>query len=495
MKSLPENMVATQVIRQSGSPGSLHVFELSHERAVDKKLLLLVEIEVSDKDNEGIVEDIAREIEQEFFNAPTKETEYAFENALAKANIRVKDTLLVKPKNWLNRMHVIVLALAGPEAYLASVGMVHAFLVHREKIVDVLRSPDGHAAPPNPLKLFTNIVSGKLGPETAMVLANESVLDYLSVERIRKCAQEFDAQEAAEALTELLAQAPSNKQFGLAVVSPLPRPLPETVIPDRPLRAPLTRQYAPFEPAYGRYGEEEEADAYPSGAPEEPYERFDSSGRATRALLGTLLVASQAALTVLLSLLAKLLEGLQLLIKRTGPALASFARATLATVRNAESRTYFLRRVKDAAGNAAYRAMHAPSRKRQLAGAAVAVLAVVFVASVLLRASKQNREQASTDFQAGISEIELKIGEAEASLIYGNKIKSQTVLAEAQASLAALAHEFPDEEERLAAAALSIESLQNRAEKKQPITAIQVVATVIPAPIGPNEAGLVQLGD
>ena len=87
--------MASHVIRQSGSPGSLHVFELSHERARDKKLLLLAEIEVSDKDNEKIIEDIAREIEQQFFNAPTKETEYAFENALVEQfkNLTLGDPL------------------------------------------------------------------------------------------------------------------------------------------------------------------------------------------------------------------------------------------------------------------------------------------------------------------------------------------------------------------------------------------------------------------
>lgn len=500
MKTLPAHESATRVIRQSGSPGSLHVFELSHERAADKKLILLAEIEVSDKDNEGIIEAVAREVEQQFFNAPTKETEYAFENALAKANLRVKDILLVKPKNWLNRIHIVVLALAGAEVYLASVGLVHAFLAHREKIVDILKAPGGSWQSPNPVKLFTNIVTGKLGPDTALILTNESVLDYLSVERIRKCAQEFDAPEAIEALTELLARAPANKQFGLAVISPAVLRAPEA--PRRTAaRATITtarrKPYAVAEPLPERSAFSPDVDEEPDMYEAEPVPagRFEAGGLTFRSFLAKATPVLLSAMTALLWLLAKLLEGMARLIRRLAPALASFAKAALATARNTDTRTYFLRRIRNAAGNMAYRVTHAQSRKRQLASLTVVVLLAVFVVSISVRALNRNRENADAMFQAGIAGVEQKMGEAEASLIYGNKIKSQALLAEALSTLAELAREFPEQDARLAAARDSITMLQNRAEKKQTITDIRSIATIIPAPLGPNETGLLGLGE
>ncbi|MBI1961348.1 MAG: hypothetical protein HYS45_01450 [Parcubacteria group bacterium] len=489
MKNLPEITMSCQVIRQSGSPGSLHVFELSHERARDKKLLILAEIEVSDKDNEKIIEDIAREVEQQFFNAPTKETEYAFENALAKANIKIKDTLLAKPKNWLNRIHIAVLALSGSEVYLASVGSVHAFLTHREKIIDVLASP-GAAASPNPVKLFTNIVTGKLGPDIAIVLANESVLDYLSIERIRKCAQESDAQEAVETLTELLSRAPSNKQFGLAVVAAaLPRTAEARGTPSS--RAEVHR-------AEPERAQDVEPYAEPYVSPEEPHYpsgQFDHGSSAMQALRKIAGTAAQRALTVLLSVLAKLLEALQMFVRRGVPALAAFAKTALTVARNTESRAYFFRRIKQAAGSTAYQQVLGQPKKRRLAGAGALLLIVVFIASVSVRARQQNQVDETARFQTSVAGIEQKVSEAEASLIYGNKIKSQTLLADSLAALAELSREFPGQGDRVMAIRDSIAALQARGEKRQPITGIKTIATAIPAPISPNATGLIPLGN
>ncbi|MBI2050795.1 MAG: hypothetical protein HYT31_03230 [Parcubacteria group bacterium] len=487
MKSRQSTIVSTEVLRQSGAPGTLEVFDLSHERARDKKLVVLVEIEISDRDNEIIVEDIVRELEYQFFNAPTQETEYAFENALAKANIKIKDTLLGKPKNWLNRIHIAVLGLAESEVHLAAVGMVHAFLVHNEKIVDVLKSPNDASAP-NPIKLFTNIISGKLTNETALVLTNESVLDYLSVERIRKCAREFEAPEACAALTELLARAPSHKQFALAVVSPArasvePR---ETARPSVPKaryaeEATLAAEYQPALP---------ESAPYP-----EAITRFEEGGQTAQAVLARMGQYSRAALTFMLATLAKLLEAFQRALKRAIPAMVAFEKTVAASLKNGNTRSYMRQRIKNTAAAWTRNLVYGQSKKRKLAGLAAVALVLVFAGSIAVRARRQNQESRIAEFQGRIARVEQKVSEAEASLIYGNKIKSQTLLAEVQALIAELEREFPDEEARYQALAGAIATLQNKSEKKQPISDIATVATIIPAPISANESGLAALGE
>ncbi|MEK7188962.1 MAG: hypothetical protein AAB671_00440 [Patescibacteria group bacterium] len=482
MKSAQSTTIATEVLRQSGAPGSLAVFELSHERAADLKLVLLAEIEVSDKDNDIIIEDIVREIEHQFFNSPAAEVEYAFENALAKANIRVKDTLLGKPKNWLNRIHIAVVALAGDEVHLGSVGTVHAFLVRREKIVDVLKAPGGPAAP-NPVKLFTNIVSGTLGADTSMVLANESVLDYLSIERIRKCAQEFDAPEALAALTELLGRAPSHKQFALAVINRSRERAPEAAIPRREPHSPLAAESA----TYGPHEEEEEEpfEDAPAGIP-----RFEAEGRMVLSVAARAREMGREALTLILAGLAKLLETLGRLIVRLIPAIARAAKTAAATFRNPDTRAYVWQRTRQAARALIY----GQPRKRQLALAAVVVLVAGFIGSISVRAYRQNQEVGTAEFSDRIAGVEQKVSEAEASLIYGNKIKSQALLAEVQTLLVELEQEFPDQEDQYAAIQSSITALQDKGEKKQSISDIATVATAVPAPISANESGILALG-
>lgn len=487
MKSRPSTIVSTEVLRQSGAPGSLAVFELSHERARDLKLVILVEIEVSDKDNEIIIEDIVREIEHQFFNSPAAEVEYAFENALAKANLRVKDTLLGKPKNWLKGMHIAVLALSGEEVHLASVGLAHAFLVRNEKIVDVLKSPEGTAAP-NPVKLFTNIVSGALAQGTAMVLTNESVLDYLSVERIRKCAQEFDAPEALAALTELLARAPSHKQFALAVISRSESAASAPVASGRAAR----REEAPQEAAEDAERVAEEPDPQEEYGPRVP--RFESGSRIAEAASAAARALAMALLTFILAGLAKLLEALQRAVKRSIPAIAAFARTLAASARNKDTRSYAWQRIQNAALGATRTLIRGQSRKRQMAGLAVIALVLVFAGSIVARALRQNQESQIAEFQGRIAGVEQKVSEAEASLIYGNKIKSQALLAEVQTLVADLEREFPDEEERYQAIRDATEALVDKSEKKQHASDIAVAATIIPSPISAKESGLFALG-
>lgn len=485
MKSRQSIIISTEVLRQSGAPGLLHVFELSHERALDKKLVVLAEIEVSDRDNEIIIEDIVREVEHQFFNTPAQETEYAFENALAKANIKVKDALLGKPKNWLNRIHIAVLALVEGEVHLAAVGMVHAFLVHNEKIVDVLKTPNGPDAP-NPIKLFTNIVSGALAHDTALVLTNESVLDYLSVERIRKCAREFEAPEACAVLTELLAKAPSHKQFGLAVVSSARESVAPRASAQKTQYADQYEEKIAMDDAYEP--DEPENAPYPDGT-----SRFEEKKQTTQIVIARIKTLSQAALTSALSLLAKLLEAFQRAIKRGIPAIAALGKTAVASLKNDNTRSYVWQRFKNATAAGIKNLIHGQSKKRQLAGLAAVVLVFAFAGSIVARAHRQNQENRIAEFQGRIAGVEQKMSEAEASLIYGNKIKSQALLAEVQTLIVELESEFPDEKTRYQALADAIAALQNKSEKKQLVTDIATAATIIPSPISANESGLLAL--
>ena len=216
MKKDSTNSIKYNIIKKQASSGYIEVFEIENAKYKNKKMLLFVEIEASDRDNEKIIQILKKELSGHFFNTPAQTDEYAFENALAKANIKIKDILLSKPKNWLNKIHIGIIALCNDEIYIAPIGNIHAFLIHNEKISDVLDSSQEQT--PNPVKLFTNIVSGKLTTGNAMVITNESVHDYLSEERIRKSAHENQPEEAIAKLSELLSHAPENKQFGLAII-------------------------------------------------------------------------------------------------------------------------------------------------------------------------------------------------------------------------------------------------------------------------------------
>src|SRR3990167_3658909 len=107
-----KNLIQSGVIdRQLNRGGLLKVANLRGESRQKGEIILLIEIESSDKDNQEIIETMSQRMGQEYFEAPTKSIEYSFENALSKVNIKMKDILLSKPKNWLTKMHIMAIAV------------------------------------------------------------------------------------------------------------------------------------------------------------------------------------------------------------------------------------------------------------------------------------------------------------------------------------------------------------------------------------------------
>jgi hypothetical protein len=489
MKKQATNLIAYEIIKRQATSGSLGVFELTSTRARGKKLLMMIEIEVSDKDNESIIEHLKSELEHQFFNAPTQTTEYAFEHALAKANIKIKDTLLAKPKNWLNKLHISAVAINGEEVHLASVGNAHAFLIHNQKIVDVLKS-SGATPTPNPVKLFTNIVSGTLGTENELVLANESVLDYLSPERIRKCAHEDEIHTAMEKLTELLVKAPETKQFALAIVN-------RTTKKESSAKAtakPIVKKEIPKDTNKEEeetYTKEEVVEKYL--APEE-VKQFESKSEIANIYTEKLKSFGKTALTFTLSLLSKLLELLQKLIKQIIPILISVIKAVGTMFKHQSARTYHTTKAKESI-KGIFTTLTTRSRKQSIIGVVILILVIVFVSSIALRAREKTEEAVVVNYEGQHSTIEKKISEAEAALIYQNNAGAATLLTEAQTLLDTFVDEFPNQKNSYDELTASITSLRNRTEKKNVIDNLEPIITITPAPISNKETGLVATDD
>ncbi|MAG28994.1 hypothetical protein CL632_02515 [bacterium] len=486
--------IATDTIKHTAASGLLSIFELTNPRSKSKKIVVFSEIEISDKDNDAIIEQIANEIKNQFFNAPTETSEYAFENALTKANIKIKDKLLAKPKNWLSKIHIVVLATSGEEVHLASVGNIHAFLTHNQKIVDVLKSPS-QTQTPNPVKLFTNIVSGKLAIGNSMVLINESVLDYLSIERIRKCAQENTPNEAIIKLNELLSRAPESKQFGLGIITRSYKKVPQ--------QEQTIRQIAEVNNKIKKYSdkkshkptqENQEENAVEKYLAPSKINRFESSKVALSSYTPKIKQLSLALLTFVLSVISKLLEAIERAFKRIIPLIISMFRALFSIGKHQSARTYHLSKIKLSASAFISNLIHTKPRKKQVIGLAVFLLVAIFVISISLRARENTTQEIKVNFQSQLTQIEQKVSQAEASLIYNNESGAKSILIEALALLSAFREKFPQEQDNYTRVRNTIANMEDRIEKKQPIENLSTLATIIPAPISTNATGLIGLG-
>lgn len=463
------------------SGGSLYIATLEAEDSQKGNLVFFIEIQTSDKDNDRIIALLERELEKQYFYAPTESVEFSFENALAKANMAVKDILLSKPKNWLTKIHVLALALSDEEVHLSSVGAVTAFLTHQERIVDILTGANDAAPLPNPVKLFSNIVSGRLIPGDAITITNEAVLDYLSVERIRKITQEHDPRVALEKLFELLSQAPASKQFGLAVSKRVMRKSEATEPEPTKQKTSVLDEY--FEP----HDEEDNATfVHESGR-----NALATAGELARSW-GSLLVAG------ILRGASATLEWLEQSAGVLLPKLARLGGLIAGLWRNRKARDYHLSHLKTAFKKRATAIPHSFKqlpRGRKTIALVVIGLALVFVASVSIRARQQASETAEQSYQALVSEIEIKRDQAQATLIYQEETRAREIISEALGLLAQLPQKNSEQEARHVALKNELDTLLDRSQKKKPLKDLVALATVIPAPLSPNQAGLLSLGE
>lgn len=431
------NFSAQALVKRQGGGGTLRILEFKDPAAPEESLTFFIEIETSDKENDRIVKILSEELKDQFFNAPTDSVEYAFENALSRANIAIKDTLLIKPKNWLNKIHVAILANKDQEVHLSSVGSMHAFLVHRDQIVDVL-SGDGKNSSstaerasvgrtPNPVKLFSNITSGRLLPNDSLVIVNESVLDYLSPERIRKTAQEFDPAVAANKLYELLFAAPANKQFGVVVIKRLG--LENSVAAEA---VPLLPEENQRETAVEKYLRPRNPSSLEVGSPGLGSAMLNAAENISASLLNSGAKYGQIGLAFILNALSKFLEKAQLKLAAFLPLMSKAPSLIKTFLSDPEARQYHGMRIKQSfifkKQTLTNYLQKLPWRQKRVLGA-ILILALLLAGSVGYRIYNKNQTAKTAAFQKELSAIGEQVDQAEAAFLYKDEARAREMLA------------------------------------------------------------------
>ncbi|MBI5467378.1 MAG: hypothetical protein HY975_04175, partial [Candidatus Kerfeldbacteria bacterium] len=85
---------------------------------------------------------------------------------------------------WVDRAHCLVAAFWRDQVLLATIGPMHAYLVRHERLHDILGP--GDRTKPNPLRLFSQVVSGQLTAGDRLLFCAPSLLDYFSIEKLRR---------------------------------------------------------------------------------------------------------------------------------------------------------------------------------------------------------------------------------------------------------------------------------------------------------------------
>ena len=195
------------------------------------KIFGLIEIESTPPRTPALIDLIIDEIKNNYYHQQTdiKEEELLtitdrFEAALKRTNLAVASFLEIEQISLdLEKVNIIIALLRNQELHFTLVGNLGAILFYNVsrnnyRIINILETSQSPLATPDALKLFSQIISGRMKPRDVLFITTTNLLDYFSLERIKNV---LTSQLPADGITELsgLMEEVSDKEnFGALAI-------------------------------------------------------------------------------------------------------------------------------------------------------------------------------------------------------------------------------------------------------------------------------------
>lgn len=184
----------------------MEVFVEDPENITQQNLGILAGIlEITDpsEDSSYIVNYLISVIKKEYYSKPKRGTIESFEAALRKANLALAKLAEHENIAWIGKTNAILLVIEKNNLHLSQSGNARALLLRGKTLTDISEDPDS-ATPPNPIKTFTDIVSGRLEEADKLIITTNAMFDLFSQEEIKRSALKFSSPEFIQFLKTAL---------------------------------------------------------------------------------------------------------------------------------------------------------------------------------------------------------------------------------------------------------------------------------------------------
>lgn len=193
--------------RGSATGSALHLF-LSQPTPLEQKnlgrIFALIEFTEQFSFAEEVVNYLDDHFFQSYYHSSDFEVEAAFERSLHKVNTAVHDLISQHGEAWVYKTNIVLGVVYDSNIHLSYVGKIEAYLAQNDAMVDIIQHPQ--TAEIQPLKLFNNIISGKCPEKGALIIATSTMLDYLSLEKIRRSIKDQSPAEAVQNFETLFSE-------------------------------------------------------------------------------------------------------------------------------------------------------------------------------------------------------------------------------------------------------------------------------------------------
>jgi len=127
--------------------------------------------------NLKFLDKLAQVIKGKFYGFPIKSVEENLKLSLKKANDFLAEEVKNDNTSWLGNLNFAVLSLKNLDLNFTKVGNLKIFLLRGGEIIDLGKKLELQEIEPYPLKIFFNIVSGKLAADDIIFVSTKEIFD------------------------------------------------------------------------------------------------------------------------------------------------------------------------------------------------------------------------------------------------------------------------------------------------------------------------------
>lgn len=201
------------------SRSTTHVF-IAHASPAEERVLgklgFIAELESNDRVNHELLSRIQDFLKAAYYTSPETNPEVAFEHTIQACNRYISELVGDFGSEWVDTFSMIIFTVREEKVFFSDAGRLIGWLIHGRHIVDLLGKSRGMQRP-NPLKMFTSIASGIVQGQDAIFLGTPNLLDYFSVEKIRRTVEDAPLGGAAKHLEDTLRQDPNSNAFAAVI--------------------------------------------------------------------------------------------------------------------------------------------------------------------------------------------------------------------------------------------------------------------------------------
>ncbi len=130
--------------------------------------------------NDRFLDNLSSIIKKEFFKACYSDSEKALKGSLNSANESLSELSQEGNVGWLGNLGFAVLNYKNSLLNFTRVGNVKILLMRNDEIMDIGQNLEFQDIEPYPLKVFSNIVTGKLVPNDKLLILTGDIHEYLT---------------------------------------------------------------------------------------------------------------------------------------------------------------------------------------------------------------------------------------------------------------------------------------------------------------------------